>query len=551
MRYSTNASRIQSGVCLLVSPPSTAIRTTAKPGDFVNFIFSPKNHTVTQSSFDDPCTPLQNGFTSGFRPVAANLTTDFPVFTIPVLDSKPIWFHCEQGAGTNASHCGKGMVGAINTDESKFDQFKQKALAIGASLSGNSTSSPTVHQVSVSNANGNLTYTPPVTYAKPGEVVRFTFFPKNHTVSQSSFDSPCSPLDYGFTSGFHPVAPGSIGSETFDITVKDDKPIWFYCQQGANTNASHCGKGMVGAINPTADKTFQEFLQKALAVGVALNANSTIAPTVHQVSVSNANGDLTYTPSVTYAKPGEIVRFTFFPKNHTVSQSAFDSPCSPLDYGFTSGFRPVAPGAASTETFDIVVKDDKPIWFYCQQGANTNATHCGKGMVGAINPTADKTFAAFQQKALAVGAALNANASSAPVYHDVSVGGQDGSLVYTPSSVIAKKGDIVRFTFNPKNHSVTQSSFDEPCTKIQGAIDSGFHPVSPNTYGGPVIFTVPVIDDSPKWFYCAQGAGTNASHCGHGMVFALNPTADKTFAAFRSKALAVGQSLGVIAPIPL
>ena len=56
---------------------------------------------------------------------------------------------------------------------------------------------------------------------------------------------------------------------------------------------------MVGAINPTEDKTFDEFQQKALAIGAALSANATSAPTVHQVSVSNANGNLTYTPEVT------------------------------------------------------------------------------------------------------------------------------------------------------------------------------------------------------------------------------------------------------------
>ncbi len=78
-----------------------------------------------------------------------------------------------------------------------------------------------------------------------------------------------------------------------------------------------------------------------------------------------------------------------------------------------------------------------PIWFYCQQGANTNASHCGKGMVGAINPTADKTFDEFRQKALAVGASLSGNSSTAPVYHEVQVGGQGGALVYVPSVVVS------------------------------------------------------------------------------------------------------------------
>ncbi|GLB43082.1 putative extracellular serine-rich protein [Lyophyllum shimeji] len=34
---------------------------TAQPGDMVNFMFHPKNHTVTQSSFDQPCVPLAGG----------------------------------------------------------------------------------------------------------------------------------------------------------------------------------------------------------------------------------------------------------------------------------------------------------------------------------------------------------------------------------------------------------------------------------------------------------------------------------------------------------
>ena len=37
----------------------------------------------------------------------------------------------------------------------------------------------------------------------------------------------------------------------------------------------------------------------------------------------------------------------------------------------------------------------------------------------------------------------------------------------------AAVGDIVEFTFHPKNHSVTQSSFAEPCTPLPGGFDTG------------------------------------------------------------------------------
>lgn len=73
-----------------------------------------QNHSVVQSTFDQPCQPIQNimpnvtGFFSGFMPVAAG-ATEMPVYTIAVNDTRPIWFYCSQGR-----HCQAGMVGVIN-----------------------------------------------------------------------------------------------------------------------------------------------------------------------------------------------------------------------------------------------------------------------------------------------------------------------------------------------------------------------------------------------------------------------------------------------------
>ncbi|KAJ3543424.1 hypothetical protein NMY22_g3153 [Coprinellus aureogranulatus] len=61
----------------------------AQPGDQVVFHFHPKNHTVTQSSFADPCGPKEGGFNSGFQPVAANVTDNLPTYTITVNDVYP------------------------------------------------------------------------------------------------------------------------------------------------------------------------------------------------------------------------------------------------------------------------------------------------------------------------------------------------------------------------------------------------------------------------------------------------------------------------------
>jgi plastocyanin len=67
----------------------------ANPGDTVSFVFLPKNHTVTQSSFAAPCKFLAGGVDSGFQPVAAN-AAQVPSFTVTVNSTAPLWFYCRQ-----------------------------------------------------------------------------------------------------------------------------------------------------------------------------------------------------------------------------------------------------------------------------------------------------------------------------------------------------------------------------------------------------------------------------------------------------------------------
>jgi len=94
------------------------------------------------------------------------------------------------------------------------------------------------------------------------------------------------------------------------------------------------------------------------------------------------NGALTFSPAnIPEELPRTVVEFSFNPKNHSVVQSSFDKPCHPLDNPFSSGFIPTA-ASPSGVTFDIVVQDNKPIWFYCAQ---TTGNHCQSGMVGSIN----------------------------------------------------------------------------------------------------------------------------------------------------------------------
>jgi len=101
---------------------------------------------------------------------------------------------------------------------------------------------------------------------------------------------------------------------------------------------------------------------------------------------------------------------------------------------------------------------------------------------------------------------------------NVVVGGT-GGLKFNPQFVTANVGDKVVFSFRQKNHTATQSSLTNPCTKAPGGFDSGFVPVSATNTAGPfpaAAFTVKSTD--PVWVFCAQ-----AGHCSSGMVFAINP----------------------------
>jgi len=108
---------------------------TAAANDIVTFVFTSKNHTVTQSTFAAPCTQLTNttvtpnivGISSGFVPVQAN-SSSLPTWSFSLTDTNPLWFFCLQ-----ANHCQQGMVFSINaTPEKSYDMYLANAKATNA-----------------------------------------------------------------------------------------------------------------------------------------------------------------------------------------------------------------------------------------------------------------------------------------------------------------------------------------------------------------------------------------------------------------------------------
>lgn len=150
----------------------------------------------------------------------------------------------------------------------------------------------------------------------------------------------------------------------------------------------------------------------------ALATLATVASAV-QTQVIVGGGPLAYNPPQVTAAVGDTIQFVFMPKNHTVTQSTFATPCEAMPNGLDSGFVPVAANATSTQAFTITVNTTDPLWFYCRQ-----VDHCISGMVFAVNPTANKTFAAFQAAANASG---TTNTSASPSASSGSSGTGTGS----------------------------------------------------------------------------------------------------------------------------
>ncbi|KAF3905249.1 hypothetical protein ABW21_db0204318 [Orbilia brochopaga] len=119
--------------------------------------------------------------------------------------------------------------------------------------------------------------------------------------------------------------------------------------------------------------------------------------------------------------------------------------------------------------------------------------------------------------------------------HSIVVG--RGGLRFDPDNVQAEIGDIIEWHFTPRNHSVVQSSFAQPCIPNPGAFFSGFVPTMAGQNGN--VYQIRIVDKNPIWYYCAQTAG--GDHCQAGMAGVINQdynTNEFTLANYRVKAAA-------------
>ncbi|KAE9969420.1 hypothetical protein EG328_006868 [Venturia inaequalis] len=142
-----------------------------------------------------------------------------------------------------------------------------------------------IHTIRVGFAGGHV-FDPTTTTADVGDLVVFEFFPTNHSVVRGEYTeseacgssqcNPCVPYEliHPGQTGFHSenfltqTVSTNGDVPTFNITIGDNFPIWFYC-----TALDSCHpNGMVGVINPAEGQSIDT--QKSAAI----NADYQLVP---------------------------------------------------------------------------------------------------------------------------------------------------------------------------------------------------------------------------------------------------------------------------------
>lgn len=93
-----------------------------------------------------------------------------------------------------------------------------------------------------------------------------------------------------------------------------------------------------------------------------------------------------FVPNQVTAAAGDIIQFQFSNGNHTVTQSAEDQACVPLQQtnpaAIHSGHVPFEDGQQEVGTFNMVVQNTDTMFLYCATGP-----HCQEGQVMVVNPS--------------------------------------------------------------------------------------------------------------------------------------------------------------------
>ena len=209
-------------------------------------------------------------------------------------------------------------------------------------------------------------------------------------------------------------------------------PMWVFCRQGENTAASHCGQGMVFAINCGPDgaaNSFTNFKDAALAIGAQLKAEAAASSAAASQYAGWSTSDAYGAATTTTAYYGADTTSAYYGADTTSAYYGAD----------TTAYY----GADTTAYYG----SDTTAYY----GADTTAYYGADTTTTAYYGAATTTEAMMTDSAAATmtsaayGSSYTGDSTATGQVITVVVGGSDGDLTYSPDSVQAAPGDIISF----------------------------------------------------------------------------------------------------------
>jgi hypothetical protein len=161
-----------------------------------------------------------------------------------------------------------------------------------------------------------------------GDVIHFTFampeYVKNpptvqHSATQSTFDTPCTPMSGGFDTGIQTTGSANTNTgNTYELTVNSTDPLWFF-----SSASGDCGAGMVLSVNPplSGEQTAAAFVERAKQQGGGDPSDSSSSSTA---ASSTSSG----TPASSSSSPASSGASSSSSSHSQTSSSSSTAPAS-------------------------------------------------------------------------------------------------------------------------------------------------------------------------------------------------------------------------------
>ncbi|KAI1378548.1 hypothetical protein F4677DRAFT_370811 [Hypoxylon crocopeplum] len=188
----------------------------------------------------------------------------------------------------------------------------------------------------------------------------------------------------------------------------------------------------------------------------------------------------TFVPNSITAAVGDIIQFQFSNGNHTVTQSAQDAPCQPLQAtvatAIHSGHIPFEDGQTTVGTFNMPITSTDTMFLYCATGP-----HCQEGQVMIVNPTDDQQIVDYAKGAAASNASVDGTTVS---------GGTVASIPLEAAAFVPAPAEEA-----PAAPPADAPAAEAPAAEDPAATETAAETAAATTVAAGATITIPLLGD--------------------------------------------------------